>query len=66
MAEEKDVPVLKLPPEVKARLGNMEKDISGARKGIAALKHMGMETRALEDRLEWAEGVRRTLLKEFS
>lgn len=66
MAEERNVPVVKLPAEVKARLHNMDKEISGARRGIAALKEMGMETRALEDRLEWAEGVRKTLLKEFS
>lgn len=66
MAEEKVAPVVKLPPEVKARLSTMERDINGARRGIAALKDMGMETRALEDRLEWAEGVRKTLLKEFA
>lgn len=66
MVEDKGPPIVKLPAEVKAKLGTMERDISGARRGIAALKEMGMETRALEDRLEWAEGVRKTLLKEFS
>ena len=65
MAEEKGPPVVKLPEETRVKLGTMERDIAGARRGIAALKNMGMETRALEDRLEWAEGVRKTLLKEF-
>jgi hypothetical protein len=66
MAEEKAAPIVKLPPEVQARLGNLKKEIEGARRGIEALKNMGMDTRALEDRLEWAEGVRKTLLNEFT
>lgn len=66
MAEEREAPVVKLPAEVKVKLDKMSTEISGARRGIAALKHMGMETRALEDKLEWAEEVRKTLLKEFS
>jgi len=66
MVEEKTPPIVKLPDDMKVRLGKMKDEISGARRGIAALKNMGMETRALEDRLEWAEGVRKTLLSEFT
>ena len=66
MAEEKAAPVVKLPDEVKMRLAAVAKEIAAARRAIEALKNMGMETRALEDKLEWAEGVRKTLLSEFS
>lgn len=66
MAEEKAAPIVKLPDEVKVRLNKMDTEVAAARRAIAALKKMGMETRALEDRLEWAEGVRKTLLSEFS
>ena len=66
MARNPEAPVVKLPVEVKARLEIAERDVAAAKKGIEALKKMGMDVRALEEKLEWAEGVRKILLAEFS
>lgn len=65
MPEAKEPSILKLPIEMKTRLHTMEKEINGARRAIESLKKMGMETRVLEDRLDWATEVRKTLLAEF-
>ena len=66
MPEEKLVPIIKLPKDMATDLVGLETELKRARKGIAALKEMGMETDALEEKLVWAEHVRETLLKEFS
>jgi len=66
MAQERKTPEpLKLSPEMKARLGLMQEDINKARHAIEVLKSLGMETAAIEEKLEWSDQVRKTLLTEF-
>lgn len=67
MAEKKEeVPrLVTLSSEMKAQLGALDKDIASAERAIAALKHIGMDTSALEEKIEWAKGTRDILLEEF-
>jgi len=65
MAEEKLEPVLTLPSEMRIRLKAMDVDVRKARHGVKVLKELGMDTVDIESKLEWAETVRKTLLKEF-
>ncbi|MHA1961944.1 MAG: hypothetical protein ACW99U_17180 [Candidatus Thorarchaeota archaeon] len=65
MPEEERPSALKLPPEISKQLKLEEANVVRARKDIATLKKLGLETKSLEDKLEWAEEARKTLLKEF-
>ena len=65
MAERAAPPPVKLTLEMKTRLAGMEKEVEGAKKAIETLKKLGMDTRALEEKLTWAEEVRKALLTEF-
>jgi len=57
---------LKLPLEIVKQLKSQEVDVVRARKDIMALKKLGLETKVLEDKLDWAEEARKVLLSEFS
>lgn len=61
----KDEPI-KLPEEVARGLRAQESTVVRARKELKILKGLGLETKALEDKLDWAEQARKTLLKEFT
>jgi len=72
MAEKKNTPKLnpaapspRLPPDIARVLREQEPVVVRARKDIQALKKLGLETKALEEKLDWAEEARITLLKEF-
>lgn len=65
MPEKKEREVLKIPPEMRARMENMRADIKKARHGIKVMKNMGMDVTDIESKLEWAENVRSTMLEEF-
>jgi len=65
MPEKKEREVLKIPPEMRARMENMRADIKKARYGIKVMKNMGMDVTDIESKLEWAENVRSTMLEEF-
>ena len=65
MALERKEGVLKLTPETKKRLegeGQRAKDI---RYSMKVLKDLGMDTTEIDSKMDWAEKVRTTLLKEF-
>lgn len=66
MAAPREAPLFKLPPEMKARMEAGNVDIEKAQKAIAVMKSLGMDVRELEDKLAWADNVRKTLLKEFA
>lgn len=66
MPEKPIAPPIKLPPEVAEGLRNQEATMVRARKDLQTLKKMGLETKALEDKLDWADSARKTLLKEFT
>lgn len=66
MAKENLTPIVKLPPDMKAQLQDIEGELKRAESAIQVLKDLGMDTRSIEEKLEWARHVRATLLKEFS
>ena len=67
MAEETTGPPrIKLPATMVKELKLQEVSVVRARKDIATLKKLGLQTKELEDKLNWAEEARKTLLKEFS
>ncbi len=58
-------PVIKLPANIKQSLTDLTGTVKKARHDIAVMKKLGMDTRSLEDKLDWAENARKTLLSEF-
>jgi len=66
MAAPRTDQAIKLPPEMTTRLTGMQPDIDRAKKALAVMKELGMDTKELEDKLLWAENVKKTLLKEFA
>ena len=66
MAAPKEAPLFKLPTEMTSRLTGLQSDIDKSKKAIAVMKELGMDTKELEDKLTWAENVRKTLLREFA
>lgn len=56
---------VKLPADIKQQLTDQGAFVETAQRQIAALKKLGIDTQTLEDKLEWAEEVRKTLLSEF-
>jgi len=67
MAEETTGPSrIKLPAAMAKDLKSQEVNVVRARKDIATLKKLGLQTKDLEDKLDWAEEARKTLLKEFT
>lgn len=65
MAKNEVVDLMKLPPEVRSNLERMDTDIKSARNSISVLKKLGMDVRVLDDKLKWAENIRKTLISEF-
>jgi len=57
--------VIKLTAEDKKKLQALQSDIERGEKGVAALKEMGIETKDLEEKIEWAKTAREVLLREF-
>jgi len=67
MADTKtELPGVKLPAAMVKELKAQEVSVVRARKDIETLKKLGLATKELEDKLNWAEEARKTLLKEFS
>lgn len=65
MAEKKIEPLIKLPPEARKRLEEMEGDLERADHSIEVMKELGMDTKVLEEKLDWAKRVKKILLREF-
>lgn len=66
MAEEITGAEFKLSDATKRKLNLLTAEISKAKKAMDTLKSMGVGTEELESKLDWADNVRKTLLKEFS
>lgn len=71
MAEDKTTkkPVsdlLKLPKAMADKLKAQEEDEKAARTALEALKSLGIDTKEMEEKLNWAERTRKTLLDKFS
>jgi len=65
VANPKTEPLFTLPSDVQKRLTDQKTDIDKARRAIEVMKSLGMDTKELEDKIDWAAKVRETLLKEF-
>ena len=65
MALERINGVLKLTQEAKTRLQEQGKSVKEIHRSIAVLKKLGMDTAEIDSKMDWAEKVRTTLLKEF-
>lgn len=59
-------PAIKLPPEMKKRLIDVQGNIASARRSVEIMKSLGMDVSDLEEKLEWSEKVSKTLLTEFT
>ena len=66
MVDKKVEPLFKLPADITRKLTAQENDIEKARKALATMKELGMDTKDLEEKLDWAAKVRETLIKEFA
>ncbi len=56
---------MKLPPEIRSNLENLDGDIEKAKHAVATLKSIGVDVTMIEEKLAWGEKVRKTLLTEF-
>ena len=65
MALEQKDGELKLTPETKKRLESHAPKVKNLQRSIKILKDLGMDTAEIDSKMEWAEKVRTTLLKEF-
>lgn len=55
-----------LPPDIAERLKNLGPDFEESKRQMAALRKMGLDTRDLEEKLEWAETAQKVLLEDFT
>jgi len=65
MPEKATMPPMKLSPKQIEELKGAKKMMEDARKELNVLKKLGMGVGELEDKLNWADEVQRTLLEEF-
>ena len=65
MANEKEAPLLKLTPEARKRLVDLESDIRKAEIALQQMELLDMDVSVLRADLEKHKRVRTTLLKEF-
>jgi hypothetical protein len=66
MATRTEVPKpVKLPADIKQQLEEQGPFVETAKKQIQTLKKLGIDTKQMEEKLEWAEEARKTLLSEF-
>lgn len=66
MAQNKKPKSITLPPEMKDHLESLGSDIEKSEASIEVLQRLGMDTKAIEEKLDWAKDVRKTLLSEFT
>lgn len=66
MPEETIPEKVKIPPEVIKRLKDLTANFASTRKQMKSLNKLGISTKELEDKLDWAELARKTLLEDFT
>lgn len=57
---------VKIPPEVAERLKGLTANLANTRKQLKSLNKMGVNTKELEDKLDWAETTQKVLLEDFT
>lgn len=66
MAERVIPPLFQMPEVMKKQLTDLQTQITSARTSIEALRKIGMDVSMIEEKLEWAEETRKTLLTTFA
>jgi len=66
MAERIIPPLFQMPEAMKKQLTDLQAQIGSARTSIEALRKIGMDVSMIEEKLEWAEETRKTLLTTFA
>ena len=56
----------KLPPDTRARLEGMAARGKEAKRMLGILKKLGLDVTDMEEKLTWAEDIRKVMLTEFS
>lgn len=57
---------IRLPPDIEKQLRNLTPDFDNSDRELAVMEQLGMDTRAVKEKLQWAKEVRKTLLREFT
>ena len=65
MAETNKVDKIKLPAEMLQRLKDMDASIAESERGIEVMKRLGTDVSKLQEQINWAKEVRKTLLENF-
>lgn len=68
MAEKRrlEKPPVRLNPEAKTKLTDLEKDLEQAEKALNLMEELDMDMTEAREKLEWAKKARTMLLREFS
>ena len=66
MAERIIPPLFQMPEAMKKQLIDLQTQITSARASVEALRKIGMDVSMIEEKLEWAEETRKTLLTTFA
>lgn len=59
-------PIVRLTPEAKTKLTNLEDDLEQADRALALMEELDMDMSEARDKLNWAKKARDMLLREFS
>ena len=65
MADTKKKRIIDLPAATIARLKTGGEELEMAQRQVDLLKKIGMDTTALQEKLDWSKMVRKELLEEF-
>ena len=66
MAKKPEAPIIKLSAEDKKKLEAVQTEIGKAEKAVEALKALDVDTKSIEEKIEWAKKAREVLLTEFT
>jgi len=66
MAAPQKRPLIELPPDTLKRIQTSGDELEIAQRQIDLMKKIGMDTKVLQEKLDWAKSVRTALLEEFS
>lgn len=59
-------PIVRLTPEAKTKLTDLEDDLEQADRALALMEELDMDMTEARDKLNWAKKARDMLLREFS
>lgn len=57
---------VKIPPEMAKRLKDLTANFATSKQQLAALKKLGIDTKEVEEKLDWAEMAQKVLLEDFT